>query len=187
MPHIAYTVDRLGSLDLGDSVEPEQHADVKPRTLQAHVDYWFPAGVTSHGERYLLRPAPATLFDPSVELTCELIRRAEFPCLPSRFQSLFGCETVADAHAFLARFGEGCPKAQIMEVETESKPFRADMRCLDIRGSILVMAYGARRYWKQHANDLGSFPGADGTAPFWELLLPPPVRVLRRVFGPTNP
>jgi hypothetical protein len=121
------------------------------------------------------------LFDPSIELTCELVRRAEFPQRPSRFQSVFGWEMLADAKLFLAEFGNSCPGAQLFEVQSDSEPFRADMRCLDIRGSILVMAYGARCYWRQGLNDLGSFPGANTVAPFWELLLSPPVRILRKL------
>jgi len=185
--YTAYTVDRLGTLKPQQSVGIEQHNDVQPQALQAFVDSWFPAGVTGHGEKYLLQPAPAMLFAPSVELTCELVRRSEFPRLPSRFQSVFGCETLTDAKSFLAEFGAGCPDSQIMEVETDSEPFRADMRCLDISSSVLVEAYGARRYWRQEPNDLGSFPGGNPTPAFWELLLRPPVRVLRQMFSAAAP
>ncbi len=181
MSPIAFTVDRQGTLREGDIIEAKRHLDIQPSMLQELADSWFPDGVTSHGERYLLRLAPATLFDPSVELTCELIRRAEFPQLPSRFRSVFGWETLAEATLFLASFGINCDGAQIFEVESKFKPFRADMRCLDIRSSILVTAYGARRYWRQEPNDLGWFPGGNTATPLWELLLSPPVRVLRKL------
>jgi hypothetical protein len=68
--------------------------------LQQHADSWFPGGVTQHGETYLLSPASATILDPVVELTCELVRRAEFAQARSRFESLFGCATPAEARAF---------------------------------------------------------------------------------------
>jgi hypothetical protein len=181
MAHVTYSVDRLGQLQAGMSLELIRYANVQPPVLQVDVDAWFPEGVTSHGERYLLRPAPAFMFEPNIELTCELIRRAEFPNLPSRFQSAFGCKSLAEAKLFLAEFGPACRGAQIFEVETDVEPFRADMRCLNIQGSILVAAYGARRYWRQDPNKMELFPGVLPTAPFWELLLQPPVRVLRQV------
>lgn len=182
MAHTAYHVDRLGTLQEGQIIELERYDDVRPKVLQAHVDSRFAEGVTKHGERYMLQPpGPEMLFDPWIESTCELSRRAEFPRLPSRFQSVFGCATLDEARAFLAKFGAEPTDAQILEVETDSKPFRADMHCLDIRGSILVSAYGARRYWRQEPNNLEVFPDSAPLPPFWELLLRPPVRVIRKV------
>jgi hypothetical protein len=179
MGFTAFTVDRAGRLQPGMTMDRTRHADVQPTVLQQHVDAWHPDGVTQHGETYLLSPAHATLLDPVVELTCELVRRAEFKRAPSRFESVFGFELLSDAQAFLAEYGG--PGARIFEVEADSEPFRADMRCLNIRSTILVTAYGSRRYWSQQPTDIHLFPGAQPQTPFWELLLRPPVRVLRQV------
>jgi hypothetical protein len=126
-----------------------------------------------------LRPAPATLFDPGVELACELVRRAEFASPPSRFASVFGCETLKDAEAFRTGFGE--PDSPIFELTTESEPFRVDMRCLNIRSSILVTEYGAHRYWSQLPTNIDVFPGGQTQVPLWELLLRLRVKLLRQV------
>lgn len=134
MAHTAYTVDRRGALRPGITIELVRHSDVQPAPLQEYVNDWFPNGVSEHGESYLLRPAPATLLDPIVELACELVRRADFPDLPSRFTSVFGCATLEDAQTFRSQFGP--PGAPIFEVETNCMPLRVDMRCLDIRSSI---------------------------------------------------
>jgi hypothetical protein len=173
-----YTVDRAGRLRAGMTIDRVRYTDVEPTVLQQHIDACYPAGLTQHGETYLLRPAHATLLDPVVELTCELVRRAEFKHAPARFESVFGCESVGDARTFLAEYGG--PGARIFEVETESEPFRADMRCLNIRSTILVTAYGATRYWSQQPTDIHLFPGAQPQTSFWEVLLRPPVRVRRQ-------
>jgi hypothetical protein len=179
MAFAAYTADRAGRLHAGMTMDRTRYTDVQPMVLQQHIDAWFPDGVTQHGETYLLSPAPATVLDPVVELTCELVRRAEFAHAPSRFESVFGYETQAEAQTFLAEYGG--PGARIFEVESDAEPFRADMRCLNIRSTILVTAYGARRYWSQEPTDIHLFPGAQPQNRSWELLLRPPVRVLRQV------
>jgi hypothetical protein len=179
MSFTAYTVDRAGRLQTGMTLDRVRYADVQPPVLQQHVDTWYPNGVTQHGETYLLKPAHATLLDPVVELTCELVRQAEFTKAPARFESVFACASVDDARIFLAEFGG--PGARIFEVETDFEPFRADMRCLNIRSTILVTSYGARRYWSQEATNIHLFPGGQPQNPFWELLLRPPVRVLSQI------
>jgi hypothetical protein len=179
MAFTAYTVDRAGRLQVGMTMDRVRYSDVQPGVLQQLVDAWHPAGVTQHGETYLVSPTNATVLDPVVELTCELVRRAEFAEAPSRFESIFGCATVAEAQMFLAKHGG--PGSRIFEIESDEQPFQADMRCLDIRSTILVAAYGARRYWSQQPTDIHEFPGAQPQSPFWELLMRPPVRVLRQV------
>jgi hypothetical protein len=120
----AYSVDRAGRLQIGMTIDRKRYTRVEPSVLQHHVDSWHPEGVTQHGETYLLRPTHATLLDPVIELACELVRRAELAHAPSRFESVFGCETAADAKTFRDEYG--APDARIFEVETDREPFRAD-------------------------------------------------------------
>ena len=73
----------------------------------------------------------------------------------------------------------GSPGAPIYEVETPHEPFRADMACLALPASTLVTSYGAHRYWGGLPNDFHELGRA--VAPVWEVLLTPPVTVIRKV------
>ena len=181
MPHRGFTVDRAATLAPGMMIEPLRHTDVQPQVLQDHVDALFPNGVTQHGNNYFLAGnQAATTVNPSIELLFEYVRRAAYPTAPSRFESVFACETLDDARAFRASPVWGNPAAAIFEVETESAAFRVDMTCLTLQGSILVASYLANRYWRQEPSELHLFGGPQ-TPPSWEVLLSPPVRVVGQV------
>jgi hypothetical protein len=177
----AFTVDRLQTLVAGQVIERTRHQDLDPPELQAHVDELFPEGVTQHGDHYFLQGSRlATLASPNIELIYEYVRRANFPGRPSRFEAAFGCEDQATAEAFRANPNWGAPGAPIWEVEVDEDPFRADMACLTLEGiSILVVSYAAHRYWSGLPNV--TTLRTTSISPSWELLLRPPVRVLRRV------
>lgn len=169
----AFTVDRNGSLSPGLVLDRIRHLDLAPPELQKHVDDLFPAGVTRHGDSYILNgQQPAVGASGNIELLFEYVRRTRFSGAPSRFESLFASPSLQAAREFRADFGH--PAANIWEVETASESFRADMHCLTLGGSLLVTSYRAERYWSQL--DAGM-----GAQPHWELLLEPPVRVLKRV------
>lgn len=96
-----YTVDRRRALVAGQKISLVKYKDVQPPELQQHVEKFFPDGVTSHGERYLLRGETRTiLLNPNIELLLEYVRRSHYADKPSRFQSLFAWETVAAAKEF---------------------------------------------------------------------------------------
>lgn len=163
----AYTVDRRRTLTPNSVVELQHHTDVQPAVLQAHVDNWFPDGVSQHGNGYLLSGNQlAVQVSPNIELLWEYVRRSRYPDRPSRFQSLFACPTSEDARRWRTRFGQ--PDDPIYEVEAETG-LRADMNLLTAGNSILVTSYIAELYWTGE-----SLP--EGT-PTWEWLLPLPVAV----------
>jgi hypothetical protein len=177
----AYAVDRLGRLAEGLVLERVRHADLDPPLLQAHVDALFPAGVTEHGNGYFLNSRrSATDVSANLELVFEYVRRASFDHAPSRFEAAFGFETAAEAQAFRASPIYGHPTAAVWELETPHEPFRADMTCLTLRGSMLRASYVAERYWTQQDNGF-QLLGEPPTPPVWEWLLRPPVTVVRRV------
>ena len=179
--YTAYTVDRLSRLSAGTILGLTIHRTVQPSLLQTHVDSLFPRGVTEHGNGYFLNgKQSATAVSANIELLFEYVRRSHYPDAPSRFESVFACETVADAQHFRSAPGWGNPGAPIWEVEATTTGFRADMTCLALQGSILIASCVAHRYWNQQDNDFVSL-GGPATPPFWELLLAPPVRVLGRV------
>jgi len=165
-----FTVDRLGSLSADAVLSKRRYADVGPAELRTHVDQLFPDGVTSFGERYLLRSTSgARLTEPNIELLWEYVRRARFPNAPSRFESVFAVDSIEEGDQFRTRFGQA---GSIWSVEANLS-FRADMSLLTIDGTILVVSHFADLYWSQRTRTQGE--------PFWEQLLIPPVRVLERV------
>ena len=164
-----YTLDRLSMLGSGITIHLVKYQDISPFELQIHVDKMFPDGVSSFGERYFLRnSSDPRLTEPAIELIFEYVRRANFPERPSRFQSVFGFESLNQVIEFRNRFGGG--QGVIWEIESE-KYFRADMSLLTLGSSILVCSYFANKYWA----------GKPGENPFWEILLIPPVKVLKKI------
>jgi hypothetical protein len=164
-----FTLDRAKTLKAGQRIDLVRYGDVTPPELQTHVNSLFPQGVTSHGERYLLRAeTPANGVNSVIELLFEYVRRSQFPKCPSRFQSIFACKTIEEAEAFKNQ--HGTPDSLIWEVEA-SKGFRVDMKFLTLQGSLLILSYNAARYWEGLPSDAN---------PFWEFLLTPPVKVVRQ-------
>lgn len=164
-----YTVDRQNYLKEDLVIQLRRYENITPPELQAHVDELFPDGVSSHGERYFLRgDSSALIADPNIEILFEYVRRASYPARPSRFQSVFAFISVDEAKAFRDRYGES--NSLIWELEA-SESFTADMSLLTAGNSILVYSYFANKYWQ----------GEPSATPFWEALLFPPVRVLRKV------
>ena len=164
-----FTVDREKTLRSGQRINLVKYSNVNPQELQNHVSYLFPQGVTSHGERYLLRgETPAMGVEPIIEILFEYVRRSQFPLCPSRFQSFFACETLRDAEEFKKRYSK--PENLIWEVDAK-RAFKADLKLLTLKCSLLTLSYYANRYWS-------GLPSGDD--PFWELLLIPPVKVIRQ-------
>ena len=141
--------------------------------MQQHVDVLFPHGVTQHGETYVLRgKKPANSVSAVIELLFEYVRRSHYHERPSRFESLFAWKTLEDAHWFAKKFtsSKSVKPPAIWEVEANSC-FTADMSLLTLDSSLLVLSYNAHRYWK----------GRPGPTPRWEVLLEPPVTVVRQM------
>lgn len=165
-----FTVDREKSLRENQIIDLIKYSDVKPPELQNHIDFLFPEGVTNHGELYMLKgKIPANGVNQVVEIIFEYVRRSHFPSCPSRFQSVFAHEDIDQAIKFRNEYG----KSDSLIWEVESDPaFKADMRLLTLKGSLLVLSYNAHRYWK-------GFPS--GNNPIWEFLIVPPIKVVRRI------
>lgn len=163
-----YTVDREGTLVEGHVCSLVKHADITPPVLAAHVEELFPDGVSTHGERYFLRnEAQALIASPMLELLYEQVRRAAYAERPSRLQSIFAVETLAEACRFQSQYGG----AAIYKVSADII-FRGDMNLLHAGNSTLVSSWFAHQYWKGEAGP---------EAPFWEWLLKCPVNVGERV------
>ena len=166
-----YHVDRLRSLQEGDTLSLQRWTDVNPQFLQEHVDSLFPEGLTRHGEQYLLRSTQSLgIASPRIELLWGYVRRASFPDRPSRYQSVFGWESEEDAGRFNVQYASD--NGAICELDCD-EAVRADMTLLCGNMSALVSSYFAHLYWEGKANP------DEKVEPLWEVLLRPPVRVLR--------
>ncbi|MDD5502874.1 MAG: DUF2441 domain-containing protein [Candidatus Thermoplasmatota archaeon] len=177
-----YTVDRANTLKEGHILDLTRFDNLEPPICQSHLDTLFPNGVTRHGDLYICNgDAAATLIAPEIELLFEYVRRSFFPHCWSRFQSIFACETIEEARKFRDEYSilsDGQPQkfGTIWEIEAEDA-FKADMRLLKLHSSILVTSLMAHTYWSGKSL-VESFPGYE---PFWELLLKPPVKVIKKI------
>jgi len=165
-----FTVDRNRNLEEDQIINLVKYSDINPPELQVHIDSLFPDGVTSHGERYMLKgQTPAKGVNEVIELLFDYVRKSHFPSRPSRFQSVFAFENIDQAVSFGNEYGTS--DSLIWEVESDVA-FKADMRLLTLQGSLLGLSYNAHRYWSGISS---------GNNPVWEYLMVPPVRVLRRM------
>ncbi len=140
------------------------------------VEELYPGGLTEHGKKYLLDecliiktpsgPAPAVPHIPMVELVFELVRRIEFPELISRYQAIFGWETIEAAEAFKESFGTDESTIYVVNCKESIK---LDMSLLYLGGSTIGSIWYARKYWC----------GEPGKTPNWEVLMKPPVTVIK--------
>lgn len=171
MAETFYHLDRHDDLAEGDVVRLEGAEELPPEDAAALRDV-YPAGLSEHGRHYgtqdLYGDDPDELWDFACEAIFELQRTTRFPDRPSRFQSVFGFESLDGLDRFAETYvDEPCP---IREIEADSA-FLGDMRLVDAES----LADGLRRadtYWR------GETVSDD---PLWEALLVPPVRVGERV------
>lgn len=167
-----YTFDRAGTLRPGDELNLyESRVDNEP--FKSFIDSLFPQGISQHGRQYLENHR--CLFDSkdgSLELYFEEVRKAHFPCVPSRFESIFCCETVEDATDMSMQFKS--EDAPVYEILVMGGYHRANMGLLNNMGSILAVSQRAHDYWR-------GGEGCTGSQPIWEILAKLPVRVGNRV------
>lgn len=136
----------------------------------------YPNGISKHGIQYL-----SEKFDflksngkdyvphmSMIELTFEFVRKTKFPDKPSRFTSVFGCESYEMAKKFRKeyRYDQG----KIYKVLAE-KCTRLDMRFLSIGLSILGTQIMAEKYWS----------GKSSKKPFWEVLMTGRIEIIEKM------
>jgi len=102
------------------------------------------------------------------EYLFEYVRKSYYLQRPSRFQSFFAFDNIEHAKDFRNKFCNS--QGNICEIESKVS-FKADMNLLTLGNSLLEADYYAHLYWK----------GETTGNPFWEYLLVPPVKVIRKV------
>lgn len=144
----------------------------------------FPAGVSLHGWQYLLckdRPRPSEDRMGLIEVLAEEIRRLDYGGRVSRFQSFFAFHTVEEAERFIRMYpvtladGREACQGDIWEVEGDDVRFESDMRRLSLGDCWLDALVNLHAYWQ----------GRFTSDALCEVLLRPPVRIVRKVNGLT--
>jgi len=136
----------------------------------------YPNGLSKHGIQYL-----SEKFDfpksngkdyvpnmPMIELTFELVRKIKFPDTPSRFISVFGCESYEMAKKFRTEYRNN--QGKIYKVLAE-KWNKLDMGFLYVGPSILGNQIMAEKYWS----------GKPSINPFWEILMTGKIEVIEKL------
>jgi hypothetical protein len=180
-----YHIDRTGRLKKGDVIELTRYDDIPEECLQHHVDSLFPEGVSAFGDWYFLNSKMKAMtktedgsiilnYSAIIDLLFEYVRRSNYSHRPSRFQSLFAFESQNEANNFRKNHCKSI--GDLWEVECDdSQPFKADMNNLKLEGSLLMISYRASCYWEGRPCPYTS------KTPVWELLLKPPIRVVKKI------
>lgn len=177
-----YTVDRSGALFPGLVIRntPPSYSYLHPVNqnleasfeVEAVLNKYFSNGLSVHGRQYGLQPYPffqgGLPFNQAIEVVAELVRRLTAPDCPSRMQSMFACETLADAQAFRSEMK--VPYARIFEVDA-GEFFRADMRLLHLGAAFGSTINLMQKYWQ----------GVASADPLWEFLLAGSVKIMAQV------
>lgn len=173
---VFYSLDRLCSFQSGMQIRLEE-ATFPIVTMQSFIQERFQTGVSRHG-RMLALDASARVFNNSssqCEIVFELYRRAHHPDKPSRYLSMFGCETIKEA-AYFRGFSRCGTEVSIFEVNSGAGFHRADMNLLNSNCPPAEMEFRAELYWTGKTMNLH-----EGYLPFWEILIPLPATIGRKI------
>ncbi|WP_390610199.1 DUF2441 domain-containing protein [Gordonibacter urolithinfaciens] len=202
-----YHLDRSGSLSEGATIElakPESDDQLLAIGAVEEVSRMFPDGVSRHGMEYLTTVSVRVFQAPSfllgslqvamstaiIEQTFELVRRADFPEMPSRLQSLFCVKDPSDFAAWPELNAQGGTLFEIVP-ENQNRVVKLDASFLqggfiqvigddfvDERYSFPMCSSFAYRYWSGEVSE----------SPKPEVLVELPATSLRKVCpGPPTP
>lgn len=178
-----YHVDRVrGRFNVGQIVTLvyDKSAITDRTNRAANFVSMFPDGVTYHGWEYLLndrRSSPHQDTIGIIEMLAEYIRRSHYPERLSRFQSFFACKTIQDAERFISLYPITMPGGQtkhqgdIWLVQCDTVAFQGDMTYLGLGDCWIDAITKLHLYWS----------GESGQDPLWEVLLKPPVTMIKKV------
>lgn len=143
--------------------------------LEKRIDKMYPRGLSKHGIEYLVEtcliyphpgsgpPTDFTPISPVIEAIFEQVRRADFPHLPSRMQSMFAWCNLEDAYMLRDNAKNN---SAIYQIESESA-FVGDMNLVYLSASVIGAFELATRYWS----------GRKTRNPLLEAVIPLPVVV----------
>lgn len=142
--------------------------------LKPHLADIYPEGLSYHGWRYLLERHTYGTSENGfqhnisffIEMNFEYVRKLYFPDKPSRFQSIFACESLESLNDFINSFREGATY-RILTIKADDFHV-ADMHWLKLATQNISASYMAHKYWE----------GAFTSNPFKEVLVKLPCRTL---------
>lgn len=187
---VFYHLDRTNSLKKGDIINLHKVNNIScdeykiTPMLQEHLEELFPYGLSHHGDNYFASSNCIPYLHPVLELLMEYIRRCSYSYMPSRGESFFAVETVNDAVRLCNVLKENPNNASIWEVECDIA-FKFDMFLLDIAQSFIGLKNSSNlftsllinMYWE--GRSIKEILPDDN--PFWEYLLLPPVKIIKKV------
>lgn len=159
----------------GEALRPGLVMHSMPLPTEVQIDErttlnrWFPSGVTRFGIGIILKQLHKWALERELEL--ESIRRERFANLPSRYVSVFACQSAKDLDPLRDEsclLGCGGKHGRIWKVKGRAV-FQGDMYLF--KQYIGKMRTAAALYWSQQASG----------DPLYEYLLKPPVTVLEEV------
>jgi len=169
---IFFRVDRVNKYPAGSEICLRPPSGI-PEDFAGIANKFSPQGYSSHGINYFINPVMITEKNSAIEFSLELFRRAFYPHLPSRYSSVFACDKYENSDAFRRSIADEFPEAGIYEIEgDETLSHRGDMSLLKNDCTTLVFADLLDLYWRGETVN---------PEPFWEIILPLPVKVLKRV------
>ncbi len=173
---IFYSLDRLRSFRTGMQINLE-NAEFPIIPMQDFIQQRFNTGVSRHGKIFALDAGTRVFNNASsqCEIIFELYRRAHYPDKPSRFLSMFGCETVRETAYFRGQTQCGID-IDIFEVYSEIGYHRADMKLLNSNCPPIEMEFRADLYWSGRTEVMH-----DDYKPFWEILIPLPATIGEKI------
>ncbi|QAA31176.1 hypothetical protein [Clostridium manihotivorum] len=184
-----YHMARKGYLSQGQVIQSRHIDNIQcmdeytSSMLQDYFNNTFTNGVCVHGEHYFAVGGGYTYIYPITELLLEKGRQAIDKNLPSRVNAIFSLDNIDRFNQLCSLMKVNLEDYDIWEVESENS-FRGDMFLIDtIQGlvisnqSILIASMLIDYYWK--GEPLQKFLKSD--EPFWEYLLQPPVKVIKKV------
>jgi hypothetical protein len=133
----------------------------------------FSNGVSRHGKIYSLDPTAKIIntHAAQIEIIFELYRRAHHPNKPSRYLSMFGCESAREVAYFRGQTQCGID-VNIYEIHSDENFHRGDMNLLNSNCSAIEIEYRSELYWSGETEVI-----FEGYKPFWEIIIPLPATV----------
>lgn len=177
-----YSVDRRGVYAEGKRIMLEPNPDPGGNDIHAHINRMYPDGFSLHGAaHYRNVPPPARTAEEAqraytsalLDYMLEACRKGHFPEKPSRYQSMFACESIEDAVRFRASHGK--ESDPIFELAPEAVVHRGDMALYTMAPTMAGLDHRLHLYWQGETLEISGHPTQ------WEHVLALPVSVGRRV------
>lgn len=150
-------------------------------TLSPDLATQFKLGTAPHGVEYFLNEnrhihnrenAPEAI----IEYALELVRQLRYPKKPSRFLSIFACETLDEAKHFRGKYLPQINVSPIYEIIPNWKTHKGDMNLLSGMCSIEEFDRRLNAYWSGEL-----YQPTDNYEVYWEYVIPLPAKIGSRV------